>query len=79
MNVNLAYGRTGLTVTLPDSTDIVAASSLPGAANPAMALLGAIRNPIGTPPLADLVNAGDKVVIVHSDMTRPTPKSMLEM
>ena len=73
MNVNLAYGRTGLTVNLPDSTDIVAAPSLPGAANPAMALLGAIHNPIGTPPLADLVKAGDKVVIVHSDMTRPRP------
>jgi lactate racemase len=77
MNVNLAYGRTGLTVNLPDNTDIVAASSLPGAANPAMALLGAIRNPIGTPPLAELVKAGDKVVIVHSDMTRPTPNHLI--
>jgi nickel-dependent lactate racemase len=77
MNVNLAYGRTGLTVNLPDSTDIVAASSLPGAANPAMALLGAIRNPIGAPPLAEMVKAGDRVVIVHSDMTRPTPNHLI--
>ena len=77
MDVTLAYGRTGLTVNLPDTTDIVAAPSLPGAANPAMALLGAIRNPIGTPPLAESVNKGDTVVIVHSDMTRPTPNDLI--
>jgi nickel-dependent lactate racemase len=77
MNINLSYGRTGLTVNLPDSTDIVAAASLPGAANPAMALLGAIHNPIGAPPLADAVKAGDRIVIVHSDMTRPTPNHLI--
>ena len=73
MDVKLAYGRTGLTVTLPDQRDIVAAPSLPGVANPAIALLQAMRNPIGTPPLAELVKPGDTVVIVHSDITRATP------
>ena len=77
MDVKLAYGRTGLTVSLPDNTDIVAAPSLPGVANPAIALLEAIRNPIGSPPLAELVKPGDRVVIVHSDITRPTPNDVI--
>lgn len=77
MDIKLAYGRTGLTVNLPDNTEVVAAPSLPGVANPAIALLAAIRQPIGSPPLADLVKAGDTVVIVHSDITRPTPNDLI--
>jgi nickel-dependent lactate racemase len=77
MDVKLAYGRTGLTVNLPDNTEIVAAPSLPGVADPAIAMLEAIRRPIGTPPLADLVKASDTVVIVHSDITRPTPNDLI--
>ena len=77
MDIKLAYGRTGLTINLPDNTEVVAAPSLPGVANPAIALLAAIRRPIGSPPLADLVKAGDTVVIVHSDITRPTPNDLI--
>ncbi|MFC1535425.1 nickel-dependent lactate racemase [Thermodesulfobacteriota bacterium] len=35
----------------------------------------AITEPIGTPPLADLVKPTDKIVIVVDDFTRPTPKA----
>jgi nickel-dependent lactate racemase len=77
MNVNLAYGRTGLTINLPDNTEIIVAPSLPGIANPAIALLEAIRQPIGSSPLADQVKKGDKVVIVHSDITRATPNALI--
>jgi nickel-dependent lactate racemase len=77
MDVTLAYGRTGLTVDLPGDTDLVVATALPGVANPAAALLQAIRQPIGSPPLADLVKTGDRVVIVHSDITRPTPNHII--
>jgi nickel-dependent lactate racemase len=34
----------------------------------------AIGNPIGTPPLKDLIKPSDRVTIVVDDMTRPTPK-----
>jgi nickel-dependent lactate racemase len=77
MNVNLAYGRTGLTINLPDDTKIIAAPPLPGVANPAIALLEAIRQPIGSSPLSDQVKTGDKVVIVHSDITRATPNALI--
>ncbi len=77
MEVKLAYGRNGINVNLPDSTEIVAAPSLPGTSDPANLLTEAIRHPIGSPPLADLVKAGDRVLIVHSDITRPTPNHLI--
>ena len=77
MDVKLAYGRTGLAVELPENTDIVAAPSLPAVHDPPAALREAVRRPIGTPPLADLVETGDTVAIVHSDITRPTPNDLI--
>ena len=41
-------------------------------------LLGqALARPIGTPPLRDLARAGQKVVIVTSDLTRPCPSKRI--
>jgi lactate racemase len=37
----------------------------------------AIRNPIGSAPLAKLVNPGEKVVVVHTDITRATPNDRI--
>lgn len=77
MDVKLAYGRTGLLVSLPDNSDIVAARSLPGVPDPDAALREALRQPIGSPPLAGRVKRGDRVVVVHSDITRPTPNHVI--
>jgi len=77
MNVDLAYGRSGLTVNLPDQTDVVAAPALPGIAEERQALLDAIRAPINSTPLAALVHPGNTVTIVHSDITRATPNQLI--
>lgn len=77
MRVDLAYGRTGLTVELPDKTDVVSSRFVPGLADEAAALRQALRQPIGSAPLADKVKPGDKVVIAHSDITRATPNERL--
>ena len=77
MNVNLAYGHNGLTVHLPDQTDIVESRFVPGLADEAAAIHAALRDPIGSPPLAQKVKPGHKVVIVHSDITRPTPNDRM--
>jgi nickel-dependent lactate racemase len=37
----------------------------------------AIGNPIGTPPLKELIKPTDRVTIIVDDMTRPTPKKEL--
>jgi len=77
MQVNLAYGRTGLTVDLPDETDLVETHFTPGLPDEAVALRDALRHPIGSKALADLVRPGQTVAIVHSDITRPTPNDRI--
>lgn len=47
MQVELAYGRTGLTVELPETTDIVASRFVPGLPDEADAIREALRRPIG--------------------------------
>jgi nickel-dependent lactate racemase len=75
MRVHLAYGRTGLDVDLPDShpTQILRPAFAPGLADETAALKQALRQPLGTPPLRDLVRPGDRAVVVFSDLTRPMP------
>ncbi|MCX6044520.1 MAG: nickel-dependent lactate racemase [Chloroflexi bacterium] len=77
MNVHLAYGRDGLAVDLPATTDVLTARFTPGVPDEAGALRAALRNPIASLPLAAKVKPGDKVVICHSDITRATPNDRI--
>lgn len=77
MQVELAYGRDGLIVELPEQTDIIRSQFLPGIPDEQAALQEALQKPIGSPPLAAMVKPGDKVAIVHSDITRPTPNDRI--
>ncbi len=76
-HVELAYGREGISVELPDSVDVIRPQFLPGLDDEADAILKAIRNPIGSASLGDLVKPDDKVVVVHTDITRPTPNNRI--
>ena len=73
MQVCLAYGKHGLNVNLPDSALVIEPRYAPALADEASAIQQAMRNPIGAQPLNALVKRGDRVVIVHSDITRPMP------
>jgi len=77
MRLDLAYGRYGLTVTLPDTVDVLSPRFLPGLPDDIEALRGALRNPIGSAPLGELVKSGDNVVVVHTDITRATPNDRI--
>lgn len=76
--VELAYGRQGLRVSLPETTDLLTSHFVPGIADEAEALAAALTDPIGSPPLAERVKPGDTVVIVHSDITRATPNDRIQ-
>lgn len=75
MNVKLAYGKTGLDVTLPDGlgVDIVQPRHVEALADQAGAVRDALRHPIGSRPLRELVKSSDTVAIGCNDITRPTP------
>lgn len=75
--VQLAYGKTGLPVNVPDSAIVIEPRHLPALADDKAAVVAAMRNPLGTPPLKSMVGKGDTVAIVISDITRPTPNHKL--
>jgi nickel-dependent lactate racemase len=77
MQVHLAYGQTGLAVELPDGTDIVRSRHLPSVVDEPDALRQSLRTPTNSRPLAELCTAEDRVAIVHSDITRPTPNDRI--
>ena len=82
MQLNLAYGRDGLLIDLPDrigqnDVDIITPRFVPGLPDEPAAIRQALRSPIASPPLAELVQPGDTVVIVHTDITRATPNDRL--
>ena len=77
MIVDLKYGREGLAVTLPDSTDVLATRFVPGIEDEVRAIRQALKDPIGSPPLSNLVKPGNRVVEVHTDITRATPNDRI--
>lgn len=77
MEVSLAYGRNGMTLNVPGHAKIVEPNHLKSPENDHELVLEALRNPSGTKPLREMVKSTDKVVIVISDITRPTPNHKL--
>ncbi len=79
MLVNLAYGRTGLEVELPDDlTTAIEPTYVPGLPDQEGAIRNALRNPLGGgPTLRRLVKPGQTVAISVCDVTRPMPSRTL--
>ncbi|MCY9660667.1 nickel-dependent lactate racemase [Paenibacillus chondroitinus] len=77
MQTTLLYGKGTLSVNVPDHSRIIEPYHLDGLQEEKQAVLEALRHPIGLPPLAELVKSTDKVAIVISDITRPTPNEKL--
>jgi nickel-dependent lactate racemase len=76
--IKLDYGTVGLEVDVPspDVTTLVP-RQLPGLADEEASFRAALRNPIGSPPLRELVHSTDRVAIVIPDITRPCPNQRL--
>lgn len=79
MKIRLAYGKTSLEFNLPDdaSVTVVEPRYVDELVDQASAVREALRQPLGSPPLKTLVKPSDKVGIVFSDITRPTPNHLI--
>ena len=78
MLVRLAYGRNGLEVELPDDrTTVIEPTYVPGLPDAEGAIMTALRNPIGTPPLRQMVKPSQTVAVSVCDITRPMPSKTL--
>jgi nickel-dependent lactate racemase len=78
IDVRLAYGTSGLTVSLPaDRTTVVTPLPQPAAPDAPAALRDALRAPVAGPPLRDLVRQNDSIAVSLCDITRPQPREAM--
>lgn len=77
MKVDLAYGKGNMTIEIPDHSKVIEPTHIESIEDDHAAVLQALSKPIGTPPLKEMVKSSDHVVIVISDITRPTPNHKL--
>ncbi len=80
MQLTLDYGKTGLSVTLPDDRLVAPPLTIRPAdplANPLAALEAALASPTGTKPLAELAKGKKTACVVVCDITRPVPNKMI--
>ena len=76
--VHLQYGHDGLEISLPsERVTVLEPRFVPGLPDEAAAFREAVRQPIQTRPLRELVAAQDRVAIVIADLTRPLPSDRL--
>ncbi len=75
MNIGLAYGKKGLEWNIPDGyhVDVIEPQWVEGLKDQAGAITDALRSPIDSKPLKDLVSRDSKIGIIFSDVTRATP------
>jgi nickel-dependent lactate racemase len=78
MRVTLEYGRTGLSVELPDRNVVgpLAIREMPPIANPQAAIEATLAHPIGT-PLAEVARGRRNACILVCDITRPVPNRLI--
>jgi lactate racemase len=75
VEVELAYGRTGLRVRFPAGrTTVVAPAHRAAAGDPAAVLRAALRQPVSGPPLRERVRPGARIAVSMCDATRPQPR-----
>src|SRR5258706_6925387 len=78
MKVKLAYGNTRLSVDVPkDRTTVIEPTHTAGLKDERAAVLVALRDPIGAPPLKGWIKPNDRICISFTDITRATPNHRL--
>lgn len=78
MKAHLQYGTTGLELDLTGlNATVLAPRFLPGLPDEAAGFTAAVRAPIGSRPLRELVAAHERVAVVIPDGTRPLPSDRL--
>jgi nickel-dependent lactate racemase len=78
LDIDLAYGRQGLRISLPaDRTTVVAPAYHPAVPDVPAALRDALGQPVAGPPLRAVVRPGQRVAVSVCDVTRPQPREAM--
>jgi nickel-dependent lactate racemase len=73
VRVELAYGRRGTSVEVPDTAEVIAPLDEPGLPDEAAAVTAGLRRPLRGAPLHELATGASRVAVVFPDLTRPMP------
>jgi nickel-dependent lactate racemase len=73
VKVELAYGRTGTSIEVPDDAEVILPVEAPALPDEQDAVARALMQPLGGPPLSELVAGAPRVAVVFPDLTRPMP------
>jgi lactate racemase len=73
VRVELAYGRHGTTVEVPDDAVVIVPLDGPGLDDEASSITAALRRPLLGGSLEDLTDGSERVAVVFPDLTRPMP------
>jgi nickel-dependent lactate racemase len=73
VRVQLAYGRHGTSVEVPEGAEVVAPLNEPGLQDEAASVTAALRRPLAGPPLQELAAGARRIAVVFPDLTRPMP------
>src|SRR5579885_3702984 len=79
MRLDLAFGKTGLTVDLPEGFQyrILEARSARPLGDPQAAIESGLDHPVGTPPVTELARGKRSAAISVCDITRPAPNRIV--
>ena len=78
MILQLDYGTRGLIAEFPDARTTVIEPLHPPATPDSLATLaGALKSPLGKPPLRQMATAGKKIGISVCDITRAQPRRLM--
>jgi len=79
MTVQLQYGTDGLTLTLPAGVEstVIEPRFIPGLADEPAGFIDAVRHPMATRPLRDLLGSKNRIAVVIPDSTRPFPSERI--
>lgn len=77
--ISLAYGQKEVALNVPTANllGIYRPQVFQELTDEEQLIRQALANPIGTPPLRQIVKPGQKIAVITSDMTRPTPSGRL--
>ena len=75
MVLNLAYGKTGLEIKVPEGPGVTVLQPdyVKGLANPQQELRSALKSPVASEPLKTLAKGARKIGIIINDISRATP------
>src|SRR6266481_3867562 len=79
MRITLDYGRTGLSVDLPEHCLVgpLEIRPVPALKDPETAIATALARPTGCSPLAELARGRRNACILVCDVTRPVPNRLI--